>query len=187
MDYFRGTLWHKLERYCSLTFFCFESYLIFLWINIVNNLKLVAGFTFISFSLRLARNTIHTCMPLFEKENFSAINMKMPTIVNSSCWAELDMKKSFITSGSSPDQTIPIHTLRWPYMRLFTAALFLSPLAKGAPTEEKMQKGVDQVADSCDSYDLTIYIKKTEVVYQPAPGKPYKEPTITVKVNDCKW
>ena len=52
---------------------------------------------------------------------------------------------------------------------------------KGAPTEEKMQKGVDQVYDSCDSYDLTISIKKTEVVYQPAPGKPYKEPTITVK------
>ena len=44
-----------------------------------------------------------------------------------------------------------------------------------------MRKGVDQVSDSCDSYDLTIHIKKTEVVYQPAPGKPYKEPTITVK------
>ena len=29
--------------------------------------------------------------------------------------------------------------------------------------------------------DLTISIKKTKVVYQPAPGKPYKEPTITVK------
>ena len=54
-------------------------------------------------------------------------------------------------------------------------------MAKGAPTEEKMQKGVDQVSDSCDSYVLTISIKKTEVVYQPAPGKPYKEPTITVK------
>ena len=40
---------------------------------------------------------------------------------------------------------------------------------------------MDQVSDSCDSYDLTISIKKTEVVYQPAPGKPYKEPTITVK------
>ena len=38
-----------------------------------------------------------------------------------------------------------------------------------------------QVSDSCDSDDLTINIKKTEVVYQPAPGKPYKEPTITVK------
>ena len=44
-----------------------------------------------------------------------------------------------------------------------------------------MQKGVDQVSDSCDSYDLTISIKKTEVVYQPASGKPYKDPTITVK------
>ena len=54
-------------------------------------------------------------------------------------------------------------------------------MAKGVPTEEKMQKGVDQVSDSCDSYDLIISIKKTEVVYQPAPGKPYKEPAITVK------
>ena len=30
-----------------------------------------------------------------------------------------------------------------------------------------MQKGMDQESDSCDSYDLTISIKKTEVVYQP--------------------
>ena len=59
--------------------------------------------------------------------------------------------------------------------------VFADDMAKGAATEEKMQKGVDQVSDSCDSYDLTISIKKTEVVYQPAPGKPYKEPTITVK------
>ena len=59
--------------------------------------------------------------------------------------------------------------------------LFADDMAKDAPTEEKMQKGVDQVSASCDSYDLTISIKKTEVVYQPAPGKPYKEPTITVK------
>ena len=51
--------------------------------------------------------------------------------------------------------------------------LFADDMAKGAPTEEKMQKGVDQVSDSCDRYDLTISIKKTEVVYQPAPGKPY--------------
>ena len=59
--------------------------------------------------------------------------------------------------------------------------LFPDDMAKGAPTEEEMQKGVDQVSDSCDSYDHTINIKKTKVVYQPAPGKPYKEPTITVK------
>ena len=54
-------------------------------------------------------------------------------------------------------------------------------MEKGAPTEEKIQKGVDHISDSCDSYDLTISIKKTEVVYQPAPVKPYKEPIITVK------
>ena len=59
--------------------------------------------------------------------------------------------------------------------------LFADDMAKVVPTEEKMQKGVDQVSDSCDNYDLTIGIKNTEVVYQPAPGKPYKEPTIPVK------
>ena len=59
--------------------------------------------------------------------------------------------------------------------------LFADGMAKGAPTEEKMRKGVDQVSDSRYSYDLTISIKKTEVVYQPAPEKPYKEPTISVK------
>ena len=59
--------------------------------------------------------------------------------------------------------------------------LFADDMAKGAPREEKMQKGIDQVSDSCDSYDLTISIKKTEVDYQPAPSKPYKELTITVK------
>ena len=59
--------------------------------------------------------------------------------------------------------------------------LFADDIAKGAPTEEKLQKAMDQVSDSFDSYDLTISIKKTEVVYQPAPEKPYREPTITVK------
>ena len=41
--------------------------------------------------------------------------------------------------------------------------LFADGMAKGAPTEVKMQKGVAQVSDSCDSYDLTISIKKTDV------------------------
>ena len=36
---------------------------------------------------------------------------------------------------------------------------FADDMAKGATTEEKMQKGVDQVSDSCDSYDPTISIK----------------------------
>ena len=33
----------------------------------------------------------------------------------------------------------------------------------------------------CTGTDSQISIKKTEVVYQLAPGKPYKEPTITMK------
>ena len=40
--------------------------------------------------------------------------------------------------------------------------LFADGMAKGAPKEVKMQKGVDQVYDSCNSYDLTISIKKTD-------------------------
>ena len=32
--------------------------------------------------------------------------------------------------------------------------LFADDMAKGAPTEDKMQKGVDQVSDSCDSYEM---------------------------------
>ena len=35
--------------------------------------------------------------------------------------------------------------------------LFADDMAKSAPTEEKM---LDQVSDSCDTYDLTISIKK---------------------------
>ena len=56
--------------------------------------------------------------------------------------------------------------------------LFTENMAKGAPTEEKLQKGVDQVSDSCDTSQSA---SKRQVVYQPAPRKPYKEPTITVK------
>ena len=50
----------KLERYfCAYIFlFCTLSYSL-LFINIVNSLKLVAGFSFISFLLRLACNSAH--------------------------------------------------------------------------------------------------------------------------------
>ena len=37
--------------------------------------------------------------------------------------------------------------------------LFADDMAKGAPTEEKMQKVIDQVSDSCDNYVLTTSIK----------------------------
>ena len=39
---------------------------------------------------------------------------------------------------------------------------------------------MDRMSQSCDKYDLTISTQKTEVVHQPAPGKPYSEQAITV-------
>ena len=43
-----------------------------------------------------------------------------------------------------------------------------------------MQGAVDRMLKACDNFQLTLSTKKTEVVHQPAHGKPYSEPTITV-------
>ena len=58
--------------------------------------------------------------------------------------------------------------------------LYADDLAENAKSEEKMQGAVDRMSKACDNFQLTIGTKKTEVVHQPAPGKPYIEPTITV-------
>jgi len=52
--------------------------------------------------------------------------------------------------------------------------------ALNASTEEKMQQELDGFSSPCDFF-LTISISKTEVMHQTAPGKPYHEPSITVK------
>ena len=57
--------------------------------------------------------------------------------------------------------------------------LYADDLAENAKSEEKMQGAVDRMSKACDSFQLTISRKKTEVVHLPAHGKPYK-PTITV-------
>ena len=49
-----------------------------------------------------------------------------------------------------------------------------------------MQGAVDRMSKACDNFQLTISTKKTEVVHQPAPGKPYSEPTITVNGKNFK-
>ena len=45
---------------------------------------------------------------------------------------------------------------------------------------KKLQGAVDRMSKECDNFQLTISTKKTEIVHQPSPGKPYSEPTITV-------
>lgn len=49
-----------------------------------------------------------------------------------------------------------------------------------------MQHSMDKFSQACDSFGLTISIKKTEVMYQPAPGKQYVEPSIQVHGSNLK-
>ena len=58
--------------------------------------------------------------------------------------------------------------------------LFADDSALAAGSEADMQQTVNLFSSACDKFGLTISTKKTEVMYQPAPGKPYAEPTITV-------
>ena len=45
---------------------------------------------------------------------------------------------------------------------------------------------MDEFSSTCDNYGLTISTKKTDVMYQPAPGTPYQELSITVKGQRLK-
>ena len=59
--------------------------------------------------------------------------------------------------------------------------LFADDCALNANNEQEMQLEMDRFSTACDNFSLTINTKKTEVMYQPAPGNPYQEPNITVK------
>ncbi|KAL8596969.1 hypothetical protein ACOMHN_027915 [Nucella lapillus] len=58
--------------------------------------------------------------------------------------------------------------------------LFADDCALHASTEQKIQHEMDYLSQACINFGLTISTKKTEVIYQPTPGKPYQEPHITV-------
>jgi hypothetical protein len=58
--------------------------------------------------------------------------------------------------------------------------LFADDCALNASSEPDMQTSMDLFATACSNFGLTISTKKTEVLYQPAPGDPYTEPTITI-------
>ena len=47
-------------------------------------------------------------------------------------------------------------------------------------TQPDLQHVTTKFSNPAKSYELQISIIKTEVMYQPAPGKPYVEPTITI-------
>ena len=56
--------------------------------------------------------------------------------------------------------------------------LFADDCALAAQTQSVMQNLVDNFSRACDSFGLTISVKKTEVLYQPRPGKAYSKPII---------
>ena len=59
--------------------------------------------------------------------------------------------------------------------------LFADDCALNALTEQDMQTTVDKFSTACDNFGLTISTVKTEVMHQPAPGMPYRAPSIAVK------
>ena len=63
---------------------------------------------------------------------------------------------------------------------MFNDLLFADDCALNATSEPDMQCSVDTFSEACDNFGLTISTKKTEVMHQPAPGKTYVEPNITI-------
>ena len=52
-----------------------------------------------------------------------------------------------------------------------------------AHSEDELQCFMNHLVSACNSFDLKIKLKKTVVIYDPAPGSPYIEPIIFVEGN----
>ena len=59
--------------------------------------------------------------------------------------------------------------------------LFADNCALNAATEQERQREVEQFSSACDDFGLIINAQKTEVMFQPAPEKPYHKPHILMK------
>ena len=60
--------------------------------------------------------------------------------------------------------------------------LFADDCALNADSKDAMQRSMDKLSAACDAFGLTISIKKTEVLHQPAQNtnRPQETPAITV-------
>ena len=59
--------------------------------------------------------------------------------------------------------------------------LFADDCALAALSQEALQRLCNCFATAARRFGLTISIKKTEALYQPAPGNMYEPPTITIE------
>ena len=64
--------------------------------------------------------------------------------------------------------------------------LFADDCALVAHTLEDIQLLTDMFARASERFGLTISIKKTEVMYQPAPDKSHKNPIVTINNTPLK-
>ncbi|XP_056674919.1 uncharacterized protein LOC130457479 [Monodelphis domestica] len=64
--------------------------------------------------------------------------------------------------------------------RLILEALFADDCALMAHQENHLQTIVDRFSTATKLFGLTINLSKTEVLYQPAPGRPTNQPCITI-------
>ncbi|KAK3760438.1 hypothetical protein RRG08_065165 [Elysia crispata] len=64
--------------------------------------------------------------------------------------------------------------------------LFADDCLLNAKTEQQMQNEMDCLSVACDNFDFTISTKKTEIMYQPAPRKPYHSPMSQSKERSYK-
>ena len=58
--------------------------------------------------------------------------------------------------------------------------LFADDYALNVSHEQEMQAEMDCFSSACDNFGLNISTKKTDVMFQPAPGNQYHEPQISV-------
>ena len=58
--------------------------------------------------------------------------------------------------------------------------LFADDCMMSCHTQPDLQHMTTKFSNATKNYGLQISITKTEVMYQPAPGKPYVEPSITI-------
>ena len=58
--------------------------------------------------------------------------------------------------------------------------LFADDCILNSTSEGNMQENVNNFAEACTNFGLTIIIKNTEVMHQPAPGEVYNEPNIFI-------
>ena len=72
------------------------------------------------------------------------------------------------------------------FLQLIRDLLYADDCDLVAHTKEDLQYFMDCLSRSCKAFGLTISIPKTEVMFQPAPGKPYVKPSIFVDGKQLK-